>query len=138
MSEERMISVPLHALAHGRAGDKGNRVNISLIPYHGEAFEILGDQVTTERVHDLLRHRGTTAVRRYDLPLIHAYNFVIDNVLEGGVNASLNLDGHGKTLSFYLLSLTVRVPERLLSKLSGNHPIADAAARRSEAHTNAI
>jgi hypothetical protein len=30
------------------------------------------------------------------------------------VNGSLNLDGHGKTQSFRLLSLTVRVPRALL------------------------
>jgi hypothetical protein len=30
------------------------------------------------------------------------------------VNASLNLDGHGKTQSFRLLSLAVRVPRGLL------------------------
>jgi len=41
-------------------------------------------------------------------------NFVIDNALEGGVNGSLNLDGHGKSLSFLLLSLDVQVPEELL------------------------
>ncbi|MGI9382875.1 MAG: AtuA-related protein, partial [Methyloligellaceae bacterium] len=28
-----LIEVPLHAVAHGRAGDKGNRSNISVIPY---------------------------------------------------------------------------------------------------------
>jgi hypothetical protein len=32
-------------------------------------------------------------------------------VLEGGVNGSLNLDGHGKSLSFLVLSLPIRVPE---------------------------
>ena len=62
----------------------------------------------------VFRHRGATACRRYDLPLLHAFNFVVDEVLEGGVNASLNLDGHGKTQSFRLLALTVRVPRRLL------------------------
>ena len=28
-----LVRVPLHAVAHGRAGDKGNRLNISVIPY---------------------------------------------------------------------------------------------------------
>ncbi|BBI49635.1 hypothetical protein HORIV_20560 [Vreelandella olivaria] len=36
-------------------------------------------------------------------------NFVIDDVLEGGVNGALNLDGHGKTLSFLLLSLEMNI-----------------------------
>ena len=46
--------------------------------------------------------------------VVDPYARVLYDVLEGGVNASLNLDGHGKTQSFRLLSLTVRVPRGLL------------------------
>ena len=111
-----MIEVPLHQVAHSRAGDKGNRLNMSLIPYRPELYPILAEQVTAERVLELFRHRGATACVRHDLPLLHAFNFVVDEVLEGGVNGSLNLDGHGKTNSFRLLALTVRVPEALLPR----------------------
>ncbi|MBR0648432.1 hypothetical protein GXW78_02040 [Roseomonas terrae] len=103
--------VPLHAVAHARAGDKGNRGNISLMPYDPALYPVLAEQVTEARVLALFAHRGATRCVRYDLPLIHAFNFVIDDVLEGGVNGSLNLDGHGKSLSFRLLSLTVRIPD---------------------------
>jgi hypothetical protein len=109
-----MIEVPLYDLAHSRAGDKGNRANLSLIPYKPELYPILAEQVTEERVLALFAHRGATRCRRYDLPLRHAFNFVVDDVLEGGVNASLNLDGHGKTQSFRLLALTVQVPRHLV------------------------
>ena len=109
-----MVEVPLHAVAHSRAGDKGNRANLSLIPYRAELYSLLAEQVTEARVLALFAHRGATSCTRYDLPLLHAFNFVVDDVLEGGVNASLNLDGHGKTQSFRLLSLTVRVPRALL------------------------
>lgn len=34
-------------------------------------------------------------------------NLVIDDVLQGGVNGALNLDGHGKTLSYLLLGMSV-------------------------------
>lgn len=105
-----MSEVPLHAIAHGRAGDKGNRLNISLIPYDPAHYALIGSQVTEERVLALFRHRGAARVTRYDLPLLAAYNFVVDDVLEGGVNGSLNLDGHGKTHSFRLLALTVKLP----------------------------
>ena len=44
-----------------------------------------------------------------DLPLLQAFDFVVRRRAGGGVNGSLNLDGHGKTQSFRLLSLTVRV-----------------------------
>jgi hypothetical protein len=107
---EKLVEVPLHAVAHGRAGDKGNRLNVSLIPYDPALYPLLAGQVTPERVHELFRHRGATGVKRYELPLIAAFNFVIDDVLEGGVNGSLNLDGHGKTNSFRLLALPVCVP----------------------------
>lgn len=108
-----LIEVPLHAVAHSRAGDKGNRGNLSLMPYDPALYPLLAEQVTEARVLALFAHRGATCCVRYDLPLIHAFNFVIDDVLEGGVNGSLNLDGHGKSLSFRLLSLTVQVPANL-------------------------
>ncbi len=109
-----LVELPLYDLAHSRAGDKGNRANLSLIPYKPELYPILAEQVTEARVLALFAHRGATRCRRYDLPLLHAFNFVVDDVLEGGVNASLNLDGHGKTQSFRLLAMTVQVPRHLV------------------------
>ena len=117
-SSDPIVSVPLHEVAHGRAGDKGNRLNVSIIPYYEDAFPLLLDQLPASRVHELFRYRGATDVKRYELPKLSCLNFVIDNVLEGGVNSSLNLDGHGKTLSFKLLSLTVEVPRSLLNEAS--------------------
>lgn len=111
------VEVPLHAVAHGRAGDKGNRSNISVIPYRAETFPYLLDQVSEARVLEVFAHKGATGVTRYALPNLPALNFVIDDTLEGGVNSSLCLDGHGKTLSFLLLgAITVRVPPDCLPK----------------------
>ena len=110
-----LIDVPLHAVAHGRAGDKGNRSNISLIPYLPGAFEALVEQVTEDRVLAAFAHKGATRVTRYLLPNLPAMNFVIDDVLEGGVNASLGVDSHGKTLSFLLLGdLRVKIDRNLI------------------------
>jgi hypothetical protein len=105
------VTVPLHAVAHGRAGDKGNRSNISIIAYKAEAFAHIRGQVTGDRVLELFRHKGATGVERYELPNLNALNFVIDNALEGGVNSTLSQDLHGKTLSFLLLGeITLTVP----------------------------
>ncbi len=109
-------TIPLHDIAHSRAGDKGNRVNLSLMPYDPAHYAVLAEQVTAEKVLALFRHRGATGCKRYDLPLLHAFNFVIDDVLEGGVNGSLNLDGHGKSHSFRLLAMTIEVPKALLNR----------------------
>jgi hypothetical protein len=113
------IQIPLHRLAHGRTGDKGDAANISVIAYHHEFFPLLVEQVTEERVSALFRHRKPSAVRRYVLPKLDAMNFVLDGVLDGGVNESLNLDSHGKTLSFLLLSLKIEVPAELAARIEG-------------------
>lgn len=110
-----MIRVPVHAIAHGRAGDKGDTSNISVIAYRPEAWPHLLEQVTAEKVLALFSHLGATACRRYELPKLTALNFVIENALQGGVNATLGLDRHGKTLSFLLLGeVMVEVPEDCL------------------------
>lgn len=108
------VEVPLHRIAHARAGDKGDRLNVSVIAYCEADFPLIRDQLTAERVHALFAHRGATRVQRHELPRLWALNFVIDDVLEGGVNDALNLDGHGKTHSFLVLSLPVRIPRARL------------------------
>lgn len=110
-----MVEVPLHAVAHARAGDKGNRSNVSVVPYLPEAFQYLVEQVTEERMLAVFAHKGATRVTRYVLPKLPAMNFVIDDALEGGVNGSLCLDGHGKALSFLVLGdIRVRVPQQCI------------------------
>ncbi|OGA64552.1 MAG: hypothetical protein A3G81_24390 [Betaproteobacteria bacterium RIFCSPLOWO2_12_FULL_65_14] len=108
------MRLPLHRIAHSRAGDKGNHSNISLFAYQPEYFGLLIEQVTEERVAALFAARRPTSVRRYLLPNLHGMNFVLENALDGGVNDSLNLDMHGKSLSFLLLGLEVTVPDALV------------------------
>lgn len=98
-----MIRLPLHAVAHGRAGDKGDVSNISVIARTPAAWPAIEAQVTAERVAALFAPRGAGPVTRHALPRLHALNFVIAGALGGGVNASLALDRHGKALSFLLL-----------------------------------
>lgn len=106
------MKLPLHAIAHGRAGDKGDTSNVSVIAYRAEAWPHLLDQVTDAAVQQAFAHLGVRTVRRYELPNLHALNFVVEGALQGGVNASLGLDRHGKTLSFLLLGeVVVDVPE---------------------------
>ena len=112
----RARSVPLRSLAHGRTGDKGNRSNISVIAYRAEDYAALVEQVTEERVAALFAHRRPTRVRRYLLPRLSAMNFVLDDVLDGGVNGSLNLDAHGKALAFLLLELPITIDAKHPSK----------------------
>jgi hypothetical protein len=111
--------VPLWRAAHGRTGDKGNRSNISVIAWHPELYPLLVEQITEEAVAQQFAHRRPTRVTRYLLPKLQAMNFVLDDVLDGGVNDALNLDAHGKALSFLLLDLPLAVPQHLLARLHG-------------------
>ena len=112
--------VPLHRVAHGRTGDKGNRSNISVIAWHRDLWPLLVEQVSEARVAAQFAHRRPSRVTRYLLPNLHAMNFVLDDVLDGGVNDALNLDSHGKALAFLLLDLPVEVPAELHRHLVGS------------------
>lgn len=114
-------SYPLYRLAHGRTGDKGNRSNISVIAYHDALYPLLAEQLTEEAVARLFAERKPQAVVRYTLPRLGALNFVIDGVLDGGVNDSLNLDSHGKALAYLLLQAPINVPPELEHLLAGPH-----------------
>lgn len=111
--------VPLYRLAHGRTGDKGNRSNISVIAWHPALWPLLVAQVTPEAVAARFAHRRPARVQRFVLERLHALNFVLDEVLDGGVNDALNLDAHGKSLAFLLLDMPMRVPREARQYLAG-------------------
>ena len=101
--------VPLYELAHARTGDKGSRSNISVIAYQQEDYAVLQKELTPEKVKEHFGFRGPSSVKRYELPNLMAFNFVIDDLLDGGVNLSLNLDSHGKSLSYWLLAMEIEI-----------------------------
>ncbi len=113
------IELPIHAIAHARAGDKGDVSNISLIAYERKCWSVIDKVATQERILEIFKHLGATKVDRYELPNLNALNFVIHNALGGGVNSSLRLDRHGKTLSSHLLyELILPISEDMLPQNS--------------------
>ncbi|AKQ54520.1 AtuA-related protein [Bordetella hinzii] len=98
----------VYDLAHARAGDKGNTSSIAVIAYDEAAWQRLRQALTAERVEQAFAHLGAGKVRRYEVESLKALNFVIPNVLAGGVTRSLRLDPHGKSLS--ALMLGIRLP----------------------------
>ena len=113
------VTVPLYRAAHGRTGDKGNRSNISVIAWHPGLYPVLLAQLTEAVVARHFAQRRPARVQRFELPGLAALNFVLDEVLDGGVNDALNLDTHGKALSFWLLDLPIEVPASLAPLLAG-------------------
>ena len=92
-------------IAHARAGDKGNTSNVNVWAYDAADFELLKKTLTPERIKQAFPALIRGKVTRYELPHLNGLNFVLQNALEGGVNASLNLDSHGKSFSYLLLGL---------------------------------
>ena len=108
MVETRRI--PLREIAHSRAGDKGDAVNLSVIPYREEDYQTVLREVTVDRVRELFWGVCHGDIERYEVPGISSLNFVLHESLGGGVTKSLALDAHGKSYSSLLLTLEIDVP----------------------------
>ncbi|UOE62089.1 hypothetical protein HPB58_07935 [Priestia filamentosa] len=99
----------LYDIAHSRAGDKGNTLMLSLIPYNEQDYRLLCEKITAEKVRKHLEGIVEGEVIRYELPNISALQFVCYNAVRGGVTTSLSIDTHGKSLSYALLEMEVDV-----------------------------
>ena len=95
----------LGEIAHARSGDKGNHANIGVVAYDATAYVRLRRDLTIERVGEFFRGLGATSIERFELPQIHALNFVLYNALAGGASRSLRIDTQGKLLGTAILDL---------------------------------
>lgn len=111
------IEVPLVKLAWGRSGDKGNASNIGIIARRPEYLPYIRAAVSTQSVREWMAHvldGDNSVITRYELPGLHAVNFLMSNALGGGGMASLRIDPQGKALGQQLLEIPVKLPASLL------------------------
>lgn len=120
-------------MAHGRTGDKGNQLNVSIIPHCPSDVARLRAIITptwmmqlmeplfkkprhldlnftSEGISERNEHEDGMLVDVYEVQGVAAFNIVVKDVLDGGVTCSRRLDRHGKTLSDLVLSQEVVVP----------------------------
>ena len=97
-------------VAHGRAGDKGTIVNVSVIAFDSDDYSWLESVVTVDRLQAHLAGIADGAVTRYALPKLAAFNFVFARKPGQSVTRTLELDAHGKTLSSIVLAMVL--PDR--------------------------
>ena len=114
LAPDELIEVPLVRVAWARSGDKGDTSNIGIIARTPALLPLLRAQVTEAAVATYLAHLVQGRVTRYEVPGIHAFNFVCEQALGGGGMASMRNDPLGKGMGQILLSLPVRVPASLL------------------------
>jgi len=105
------VKVRLLELAHARSGDKGDTANVGVIARRPAYFPLLARLLTTERVAAHFAGMITGPVERFELPNLHALNFLLHGALGGGGTLSLKTDAQGKTLSTALLRLELEVPD---------------------------
>ncbi|XP_067142774.1 uncharacterized protein [Centruroides vittatus] len=99
----------LEDLAYTRSGDKGDTANIGVIARHPSFVPYLEHYLSEAAVADYFVHLFENSesahhnVKRYYLPGINAFNFVLNRALGGGGVASLRSDPQGKALGQILL-----------------------------------
>jgi hypothetical protein len=105
------MKVQLVKLAHARSGDKGDTANVGLIALRDEYYTLLVREVTAERVKQHFAGICKGEVERFELPNLHALNFLLHESLGGGGTLSLMTDAQGKTFSTALLRMYIEVPD---------------------------
>src|SRR5215467_285299 len=103
------MKIQLRQIAHARSGDKGDIANIGLIALKPEDYPVLVREVTADRVKQHFAEIGRGQVERFELPNLHALNFVLHGALDGGGLLSLRTDSQGKTLGAALLRMMIEV-----------------------------
>lgn len=105
-----IATVRLGDLAHARSGDKGNTSNIGVVARDDGCYGWLREHLTAEAVSEFFGPLGIGAVRRYELPRLRAFNFILHDALGGGASRSLRLDTQGKALGTAILELRLPAP----------------------------
>lgn len=107
------MTTNLYRIAHGRSGDKGDTVNVGVIARRPEFYEFLRAELTADRVAQHFGELVRGGVERFELPNLHALNFLLHEALDGGGTMSLMNDAQGKTFSTALLRMAVELPPEL-------------------------
>lgn len=115
-----MSTVSLYRIAHARSGDKGDTVNVGIIARRPEFYPFLVETLTVERVRAHFGDLVRGGVDRFELPNLHALNFLLHEALGGGGTVSLMTDAQGKTFSTALLRMRVELPDELASILESD------------------
>jgi hypothetical protein len=108
------VRAPLGRVCAARSGDKGGNANVGLWARDAAGYRWLRDYLTIERLRSLLPEAKDLEIRRFELPNLHALNFVITGLLGEGVASSTRPDPQAKGLGEYLRSRLVTVPAFLL------------------------
>jgi hypothetical protein len=95
---------PLGTCFAARSGDKGGNANVGIYARDAAGYRWLHEHLTVDAFRRLVPETDGLTVRRYELPNLHALNFVIVGYLGEGVASSTAFDPQAKGLGEYLRS----------------------------------
>jgi hypothetical protein len=110
-------TIRLGDIAHARSGDKGNHANVGVIAWTAAGYDFLGRALTEQKVAEFFLPLRPRSVERFAMPGIHAWNFLLRDVLAGGASRSLRIDNQGKTLALAILEMRLPAPENVAQML---------------------
>ncbi len=114
------MRIKLLEIAHARSGDKGDTANVGLLAFTPEIYEMLKREVTAEKVKQHFGAMVKGEVERFELPNLHALNFLLHESLGGGGTLSLMTDAQGKTFSTALLRMEIELSEEEAKNVTSN------------------
>ncbi len=98
-----MTIVRVGELATGRAGDKGNVLDLTLVARDDACYTLLARVLDAEYVRTALNRVVPGPVLRYEIPGLRALKYVAPEALSGGVYASLRPGLHWQKAAIWLL-----------------------------------
>ena len=105
------MKIQLSQIAYARSGDKGDGSNVGVVAYDQAGYELIREQLTTERVKQHFREICFGEVERFEAPNLLALNFILHDSLGGGGSESLKTDAQGKTHGLGILYMELEVPD---------------------------
>lgn len=90
-------------IAAGRAGDKGDVLDLTLVARDDAAYALLERALTPTAVQAMLNRVVPGPVQRYELPGLRALKYVLPQALSGGVYATLRPGLHWQKAAIWLL-----------------------------------
>ncbi len=106
----------LNEICLARSGDKGNSVNIGVVARSDKAYNYLKKYLTPNVLKEWFGPKVLGNIKRYEIEGLNAFNFMLEEALDGGGTKALRIDAQGKTFAAALLNQKMKIPEEYLSK----------------------
>ena len=112
-------SVPIGTVCGTRSGDKGGDANLGIYARNDTTWAWLDNNLTTEKLKNLLPETQNLSIERYRYPKIRSLNFLIRGLLQEGVAASTRQDPQAKALGEWLRSRQMEIPIQVIKEPKG-------------------